>query len=213
MRVYDVEVLGVRIDDEAIEEILTNNQHKTVKDTVELMQARKLFEITKEKQDISRKMIEETCLTELKSLDLQTQVLTNSKAQIQSVLDTIANSENARKKAEDDRRLDRVKQQSAIFTEAHEKRMAAIKPDLIAAINNLGDKQLAQALVENLPKATGDVGPIFGIGALKNVIQMVAGTKMEKTLRDVSSIVQKSDTDPEDTPAFDDEGTSTKRRK
>jgi len=54
----------------------------------------------------------------------------------------------------------------------------------------------------------GDSGAIFGIGALNNVIQMVAGTKMEKTLRDIASKVESVmtvDIDPDKTPRYNEE--------
>ena len=212
MHVYDVEVLGVKIGDPSIEQLLIANQHKTVQDTIALMQTKKRLEFTVATQEAERQIIEEKSKTDLKTLELQTQILTQkakcdavetqAKADIQKVLDAIDSAEQNRKRTEDDRRIERVKKQSDILTEAHEKRMAAITPNLVAAIQSLGDKQLAQALVENLPKATGEVGPIFGIGALKNLITMVAGTKMEKTLRDVASKVKSEDVDPEQTPSY-----------
>lgn len=212
MHVYDVEVLNVNINDGTIASILVQNQHKIVQDAIRLMQSRKSLEITKETQEIERQITEEKSKTDLKTLEIQTKILQkkaerdavekNAKAAIQKVIDEIAAAELARKKAEDERRLDRVQKQTTILTEAHKERMAAITPNLIAAINNLGDNELAKALVDNLPRATGDAGAIFGIGALKNVIQMVAGTKMEKTLRDVSSLVKKEDVGNEDVPGY-----------
>jgi major vault protein len=201
MQVYDVEVLNVRIDDKTIEQILIQNQHKTVQDTITLMQTRKRLELTKETQNVERQIIEEKSLTDLKTLELQAQILqkkserdaveTTAKAEIQTTLDKIDAAEQARKKSADDRRLERTQKESEILTLAHEKTMAAITPDLVAAINNLGDKQLATALVENLPKSVGDSGAIFGIGALSNVIKMVAGTNVGKALNDISSKMEK----------------------
>jgi major vault protein len=215
MLVYDVEVLFVRINDKEIERILIENQHKTVQDTIALIQSRKLLEIEKQTQEIARQINEEKKLTDINILEAETEILkkrierdtveTEAKADIQTTLDSINNSENARKKVEDDRRIERLQKQSNIITEAHEKRMAAITPNLIEAINSLGDKNLAQTLVENLPRATSDAGAIFGIGALENVIKMVAGTKMEKSLRDISSKFKKIDIDPERTPTFNEE--------
>lgn len=201
MHVYDVEVLGVKIGDPAIEQILVNSQHKAVQDTITLMQTRRNLEIARETQSVERQIIEEKSKTDLATLELQTQILTKkaerdavettAKAQIQETLDKIDYAEQARKKAADERRLESAKKQAEILTTAHEKQMAAITPDLVAAINNLGDKQLAQALVENLPKATGECGPIFGIGALKNLVQMVAGTNVGKALNEIASKVEK----------------------
>lgn len=215
MHVYDVEVLEVSINDASIRRLLVDNQHKTVQEAIQLLQTKKRLEITKETQEAERQIFHEKSLTDLKTLELQAEILkkkterdnveTNARVEIQPLLDAIAKAELDRKKAEDKRKIDRVKEQSEIITKAHEKRMAAISPDLVAAINSLGDKQLAQALVENLPKATGDSGAIFGIGALKNVIQMVAGTKMEKTLRDIASKVESVDIDPDKTPRYNEE--------
>jgi len=216
MHVYDVEVLGVRIDDERIENILINNQHKTVADTIALMQDKKRLEIEKQTQEINRQITEEKKKSDIVSLQAQTEILQaktirdavekNAEAAIQKVIDEIAEADLNRKKSEDNRRIERVQKQTEIITLAHQKRMASITPDLVAAINSLGDKQLAQALVENLPKSSiGEMAPILGMGALSSLLQMVSGTKLEKTLRDVSSKVAKSDLDPESTPLFTEE--------
>jgi len=213
MFVHDVEVFGVHINNPEIEKILINNQHKTVSDTIALIQARKLLEIEKQTQDINRQITEERKKSDIQTLEAQTETLkkkairdaveTESQAAIQKIIDAIASAELKRNTAEDQRKIDRVQKQTTILTEAHEKRMAAITPDLIAAINSLGDKQLAQALVENLPKSSiGEMAPILGVGALSSVLKMVAGTPMERTLRSMSQLAVKEDIDPDQTPSY-----------
>jgi len=58
-------------------------------------------------------------------------------------------------------------------------RLQAIEPQLIKAIEGLGNKELATALAENLPKAGGALGFLLGHGGLSALKGMVKGTIFE----------------------------------
>jgi len=61
-------------------------------------------------------------------------------------------------------------------------RLEAIEPQLIKAIEGLGNKELATALAENLPKAGGALGFLLGHNGLTALKTMVKGTVLEAGL-------------------------------
>jgi major vault protein len=61
-------------------------------------------------------------------------------------------------------------------------RLQAIEPPLIKAIEGLGDKQLATALAEHLPQATGALGLLLGQGGIAALKRLAEGTPMADAL-------------------------------
>jgi len=213
MHVYNVEVLDIRIDNEEISDLLIENQHKTVSDTIALMQTKKRLTIVTETEKAERQILDEKNVTDVKRLENQT-IIEEKKAErdavavethlsCQATLNEIAKHELQRKINEDDRKLKRLKSQTSCFTEAHEKRMAAISPKLVEAINAYGNKQLARELAQALPKASGTQGLLFGTGGMDGLMKMVMGTPIEKTLREVMDKNASQDPNPETTPKYD----------
>jgi len=65
---------------------------------------------------------------------------------------------------------------------ADKMRLEAVQAGLIEALEGLGDKELATALANNLPKAGGTLGFLLGTGGMTALKQMVKGTPFEKAL-------------------------------
>jgi major vault protein len=197
MTVYDVEILGIEIGNKRISELLTNAQHTTVSNTIELAQAQANLNLVKERQRVERETLEEQRLTQEKKLAndkaltekiIETEAMKHNfeveKAKVQSIL---AAEELTRESNAKGVEVSVMKEKIKIQTEALVSQMNAISPDLIAAINSLGDKQLATALAENLPKATGTAGYLFGNGGIEGLLKMVAGTPLEASLKEITS--------------------------
>jgi hypothetical protein len=75
----------------------------------------------------------------------------------------------------------------AAGAEADVKRLAAIQPDLIRAIEGLGDKQALAELAHHLPSATGELGFLLGQGGMAGLIKMLDGTPLSKALKGLKS--------------------------
>lgn len=67
------------------------------------------------------------------------------------------------------------------------KRISAIQPGLIEAIEGLGDKQALQELATSLPEATGSFGFLTEAGGMAALKTLVKGTKFERTLNALSA--------------------------
>jgi len=63
--------------------------------------------------------------------------------------------------------------------DAQVKKLAAVQPHLIKALEGIGDKQVLTAFAENLPEATGAFGFLAEAGGIKALKSMVSGTRME----------------------------------
>jgi hypothetical protein len=61
-------------------------------------------------------------------------------------------------------------------------KLEAVQPQLIAAIDSLGDKQALAALAEHLPEATGELGFLLGQGGLAGLQKLVEGTPFGKAI-------------------------------
>lgn len=66
--------------------------------------------------------------------------------------------------------------------DAMEKTLKAIQPDLIAAIEGLGDKQALAKIAENLPEAGGSLGLLTGLGGIAGLKALLAGIGLDKVI-------------------------------
>ncbi|MDD5651075.1 MAG: hypothetical protein PHF86_11775 [Candidatus Nanoarchaeia archaeon] len=62
-------------------------------------------------------------------------------------------------------------------------RLKAVQPELIAAIEGLGDKQAIAELMHNMPAATGELGYILGSGGIAGILKMLEGTPFAESLK------------------------------
>jgi hypothetical protein len=67
--------------------------------------------------------------------------------------------------------------------EADVQRFKAVQPDLIKAIEGLGDKQVLAELSKNLPRSTGELGFLLGQGGMAGLIKMLDGTPFTNVLK------------------------------
>lgn len=75
MRVTDVEVLGVKIQDERIHKMLNEAQHEVVRSNIELSNARRDLAVTQEKEQIARLVAETKAATTVAQQGLETQLV------------------------------------------------------------------------------------------------------------------------------------------
>jgi len=188
MRVYDIEILNVSINNPEISKLLINAQHHAVECTLtvtreeaDLFVVKRLETVKQNKLDIIEQTKDKMLAIELKNFE-NSKTVEKIKAEIEEskveFKDKLAQIEFERNKLQDSQEIFKIGEKTKIATEAHEKRMAAISEKLIAAINNLGDKQLAMAFAENLPKATGTNGYLFGTGGNEGLLKLITGNEL-----------------------------------
>jgi major vault protein len=197
MNVYDVEILDVQISNKKIADLLMNAQHQTVTNTIELSQIQTNLDLIKQRELLTRQTLDEQNITQQKKIEnekiLTEKIIVTEKIKkaydVESAKNqsTIATEELSREIAKKNLEVSVMRDKIGIQTDAAIKQMNSITPDLIAAINSLGDKQLATALAENLPKATGTQGLLFGTGGMDGLLKMVAGTPIEETIKGMIS--------------------------
>lgn len=206
MRIYDVEVLGIKIGDDDIADMLVDNQHGIVEQNLKVIKMQKDLEFNRISEDAVRAKIDERLKTEAKQAEadltreknanqLATTKFNNQKAlenarltaekDVQEIVDLITSSKLARAKTEEDLKLAYEKERSAIHIQEVEKEMAAIQPGLIEAIITTNDVNLAEILAKNLKEQkTGiSLGDIFGgSGGFEGLLKTVKGTPLEDRL-------------------------------
>lgn len=206
MRIYDVEVLDVRIGDEAIAELLIQAQHKTVQQTIRMAQEEKLLEITRKTEDIKQQIATSQAETTQRllsiqideintkanlqvaeisaSIDAETRRLDAKRAQ-QELIDQIARAELVRERARLDQeseiagvrlrhRLEELKAEvDAVVMKAQ-----AVSPDLVAALQAFGDKNLAEKMAQSMAPLA-----IMGGTSIAEVFsKLLKGTPLEAIL-------------------------------
>jgi major vault protein len=219
MRIYDVEVLDVRIEDSNIAAMLTKAQKSAVEAAIEISEERRNLDMTKEKEKIRRSIKDEHQKTfrhnsekELEKIsanlgmelqriesDSETQMaeliagqkrqdakLTAEKDK-QETLDGIHVAELKRKREIADAELDKQRQklvmileEKAAEVEAVVEKAKAIGPDMIAALQAFGDKDLAGKLADSM-------GPLAILGgkSIADVInKLLKGTPVEQILKE-----------------------------
>ena len=203
MRVYEVEVLAVKIGDDSIEKMLIKNQNDTVKQSLMLAELSRATEFTKMKETLERekdnanmettlnaignekKKTKEQLALELERKEKEVKVTEASKV-VRVIAEEIENITNDarldRAKKENEQDYAEMKQELGLKLEhiaaeinAVKEKGSAVSPQLIAALQNLGDKQLAAALSENM-SIWGHLGGKSVVEVFQNLF---AGTKLE----------------------------------
>lgn len=199
MRIYDVEVLDIRIGDEKIREMLIETQHTSVAQAITLAERERELENTKKGERITqeiasarantetvRRTIEATAHEEamrvrLAEVEAQSQVREaslKSSLEEQEAIDRIQQAELARARAAQDQRLEIATRDQALQTallEAEAQVLAtkagAITPQLTSAIQSFGDK----VFVERLMAALGPHALLRGNSIADILAQLVNG--------------------------------------
>ena len=163
MDVYDVEVLGATISDDKIAGLLRNAQQTAVTTAINLSVEEAALEAKRRSNVIQTEVADLDHSLAKKRLDLAAELeqaeaeqtmsrlteeialtVTKTTARVneQSQLDSIAEASLARRKGEEDYTISLEQQRVQFFAD----RMEAIAPDLIAAMNTLGQNEFATKL-------------------------------------------------------------------
>ena len=210
MRVYDVEVLGLKIRNENISSLLENSQHQAVSQRLQVENALNELEMTK-KTEVIKQSIEEAKAETLRkkyelnigNFDLQLksslgEVKVQSEIDKQRALDTsnvqdIKNEIEIKKlniiKASEkqslelaNEKLEQEIKKIQVETQAVTDKANAVSPDLIVALQQFGDKDLAGKLAENL-----NVLSILGGKSVLEIAQtLLGGTDVGDVLKNLN---------------------------
>lgn len=207
MRIYDLEILDVKIGNEAIEQLLVAAQHSVVKQTLAISSERRTLEYVKQSEAIKQQEASLKSTTRKQDLELQTE---ETKTGMLLSLAKIESEVEAQKKALvakldeqetrnqiDSNELGRKREQSTLELDVAEKRLNlrieelkaevtgvveranAVSPDFIAALQAFGDKALAEKLADSMAPLA-----ILGGKSIADVFaQLVKGTNLEDILK------------------------------
>lgn len=167
MRVYDVEVLKVSIEDANIAQMLMTAQRTTVENTIKLQTEEQKLELTRRTKEIEtaiatvstntalaklKLIAQETAAKfeqEMENLDSELKVISTkneAKVKEQESLDLVAAAELARLTARDNQAMELTKGAAEIF----KAKMGAITPELTSAMQLLGQTHFATQMAEAL---------------------------------------------------------------
>lgn len=202
MRIYEVEVLAVKIGDSEIERMLVQNQNDIVKQSLVLADMTRKTEFTKAKEVLEKEKSNAGLATALNAIDNEKKRTAeqlaldlerkNNEKQLAEISKTITLLSEETLDVSADAARERTKKNDALRLENQEKTLGfklkqieaevnavkdkgeAISPQLIAALQTLGDKQLAAALSENM-SIWGHLGGKSVVEVFQNLF---AGTKL-----------------------------------
>ncbi len=217
MRIYNVEVVDVTIEDEAIARLLVDNQHSKVQQELDLASEKRGQSVTEEQEGIKQKIAQAKSETEQLLLDLELAQITKNQAvelakieatvatqqrdleaklAQQAALDQIKEAELARDKAEADLHAQIAEQdltqQLTLLrgeVEAVVNKAGAVSPELIAALQAFSDKALAERMAESMAPLA-----ILGGNSVADVFaQLLKGTVIEQVLQSGSNVRRESE--------------------
>ncbi len=208
MHIYDVEVLDVNIEDDEIDELLTQAQHSEVEQKLDLDSEKRNQKITEEKEGIKQRIAEAESLTrqllvglemtevgKRASLDLAKIQATvdaqqkelEAKLAEQAGLDKINQSELSRQRAKSALEIELAEQQlqqNIVALKAEVQavvdKAGAVSPKLVAALQAFSDKALAEKMAESMAPLA-----ILGGNSVADVFaKLLKGTILERVLAD-----------------------------
>jgi major vault protein len=209
MKIYDVEVLNLDIDDEDIAEMLQQNQHDIVENNLKLVQLNKELEFTKKTEDISRQKLDEKIKTNNKEKEVELIKVNNynsvekqkienqvaletlkldSEQGMQETIDLITTAKRTRDELRARLQLEFAEATSAIKVKEVKEQMAAIQPGLIEALVSVNDVNLAKILAENLKEQKGGSGfleSLLGGGGFESFMKTIKGTSLEGRINSI----------------------------
>jgi major vault protein len=208
MRVYDVEVLDVEIRDQEIGSLLENAQHESAKLMLQNIREERQLEAEKRSQEIAQETLKVQKATEDLKHAHQLEREQNSLARQLAAITTEVETREADLKASRDRQalhaeiheaklgrdkaaeeqslalkqkaLDQTLAELEAGTKAWTAKAEAIQPELIAALQGIGDKHLLERMSENMAPMA-----ILGGKSIQEVLGgLIKGTKLEGILMD-----------------------------
>jgi major vault protein len=207
MRVYDVDVLEVKIENTEIAELLGNAQVEALESTLQVAAKERELATTTRVHAVERQIVEEQTKTEKAKANLQMEFVrlaltkalaeADSRAQKEAAdlkalqerqggFDAVAKAELARAKAKKDQELAAVEQELEIAikrevqqTEDITKRASAISDKLIAALQAFGDKELMSHVAE----AMAPLAIFRNSGVVEAFAGLLKGSPLEGALQ------------------------------
>lgn len=206
MRIYDVEVLDVKIENDAIEELLVEAQQSVFAQTLQLQAERRRLNAVQETEVVKREVATAQTATELRQLELRAESIKRKQEVEQTEVEAQSALEQKRLAARlsDEEAISRVEEVSRVRKQAtaelrleiaereQSQRLAelqaeaaavvtkagAVSPDLIAALQAFGDK----ALVERVSESMAPLAILGGESVVEVLAKLLAGTALEKVL-------------------------------
>lgn len=206
MHVYDVEILGIKINDPTIDTALQRAQHSTVIDVLTVKHEEQQVELNRRRQEAARTALQEQATTDALNHDLKRQTLERSLAIKLAEATSMAETARARREleaSEDEHRssLDRADltrwqsrrdaeqkvteamlvgklQEIKAEADAYAQRMGSVSPQFTEAMNTLG---LALLAAESA-KALGPMTLLGGDNVLDFLQKMFKGTPLGKVV-------------------------------
>lgn len=211
MRVYDVEVLDVKIENAEIDLMLISAQHKAFEAALRVAEAERELLNTKRAESAKRGTIKERAATiklekavETKAVEsvlavnlarIQAEAKSERERNIsevskQQALDKISRAEIARQKRVKDEELRRMRvsiEQELIRikgeTDEFVRRTGAITPEMIAALQAFGDKNL----VEKAASAMAPLAIFGGTSVIDALNKLLEGTPLKPVLESLNA--------------------------
>lgn len=202
MRIYDVEVLGVELDNKDIATEITNSQREVIRHALTLASSRRTLEFSKEAEDIKRQTeaakletarallkMEQEKLTSQLELDLARLASSAKTAQEQHQLSLTAErsrgeveetklrierAETEQEIAMEQARLDQRKAWLEAEVKAVVDKAKAVDPALVAALSSFGE----QAMIEKVAEAMSPLAMIKQAGVMDVLGELLKGTKL-----------------------------------
>jgi len=206
MRIYDVELGQLIIGDASIAEMLQKSQHESVSQTLQIAMARRHLETTQENEKIEREIAEAKAETGKKAADLEiARIQKQSEVELAAVVSDIQRSakclegklqglemeakilEEKRDQKKADHNLDLEIREKQLKLELDKikgeaegiaEKTKSITPQLVAAMQQFGDKAMVMKLADSM-------SPLAILGG-KNLIEvtqnLLKGTQFENVL-------------------------------
>jgi len=203
MRVYDVEILDVKIGDAHIEQLLIQNQHEAVQETLTLKKKHREFESRTIEESLKQQLNKIQYETEEQKIELDKYNVEN-KATLNSLklqkefdsqktLDAIHEAVQNRLKVEANQGIEEDQRRTEIVTKSFVDKFRAIQPDLIAALQAAGKMQLATEFCKSLPQSPAGLHNLFGGGGLEQLKKLVKGSVIEKGFNELMTPFDEDD--------------------
>jgi len=200
MKIYDVEVLNLRIGDDDIDDLLRKNQHTIVEQSLRSKQIEKDLEFHKTEQEATRTKLDEIQKTTDKeqSIELEVLIHTNevkrskleAEEEEQDKLNKIYIEKRGRLKSDLKQKLEIDKEASEIRIRETKEELAAIQPGLIEALISTNDINLIEVLAKNVKEQKNGSGlaDLFTsgtTGGFEGLLDTVKGTNLENRVKKI----------------------------
>lgn len=210
MLVHDVEVLSIKVESN-IAYLLEKHQEEMIEKTLELSDAARKMEVTKQLIEFEEEENNLRSANKLHNLELQReydiqkleaqklideqeravdQAVKQAEADMQKLIDTVHEAKLARDKKEDDAKIATEKQLAEIekarqtaYAETVSNIMSSISPDLVAALNARSNADI----MESLGTAVSPYAIAKDESIADTVNTLIRGTSLEETLKNINT--------------------------